>query len=67
MLNKLDCLMNSKKLYKVSTDNNREYYVIADNYGDAEDITNETVKCNFTYHVAINKIEYINDCYYENN
>lgn len=59
--------MNSKKLYKVSTDNNREYYIIANNYGDAENIANETIKCNFTYHVTINKIEYINDCYYEDN
>lgn len=59
--------MNDKKLYKVSTDNKNEYYVIANNYGDAENIIAKLIKSTFSYKIVINKIEYIDTCYYENN
>ena len=59
--------MKKKRIYKVYLDNDKEYYIIANNYSEVESIINNIIWKRFTYSVNINNIEYIAEGYYENN
>lgn len=59
--------MEKKKIYKAELDNNREYYVIALSYFEAELIIKNIIQEYFTCSIEINSIKYIAECYYENN
>lgn len=59
--------MKKKKIYKVYLDNDKEYYIIADNYSEVEHMINNMTQERFKYTVNINNIKYIAEGYYENN
>lgn len=59
--------MKKKKIYKVYLDNDKEYYIIADNYSEVEHMVNNMIQERFKYTVNINNIKYIAEGYYEDN